>query len=873
MTSHLLRGSCALALLTVLLPAAVAQRNPSGVASPRLYQVSPAGGKAGTAVEVVVAGKHLEDAERLVFSHPGIKGEVVPAEKPEVDPKTKKPKPVKDALPAEHFKFKVTVAADVPRGNHDVRLVNKWGVSNPRVFVVGDLTEVAEKEPNNDVDAAQKVALNTTVNGTILNPTDVDYYVFPAKKGQRVVLSCLASSIDSRLQPQLEVYDARDRQLAFNRAYSGSDAVTDFVAPADGDYLVRLVQFTYTPGGQIPGGLPPGSTDFTYRLTISTAPWIDAVVPCVVEPGKPTTLTVYGRNLPGGKPDPQAKGEDGVLEVMTMPFTPPADCKGKLQFSGAVQPAAGWQDGVELRVRNEAGASNPYLLGLARAPVVLEAANNDTPEAAQPVQLPCEIAGRVEKRRDRDWYSFTAKRGETWTFEVISNRLGAPTYMTMVLRDPATKNEFYESPSNENMNQYSAAFFSRSEDPPAYRFTAQKDGTYQLLVASRAGDSVYGSRHTYAVRITKDEPDFRLIAISSAADTPDAPTVPAGGQEAFTVLVDRSESFAEDVELTVEGLPAGVTCPPQVLNAAMKTTTLVLSAAKDVAPWVGEVRIKGTATVNGAKVVREARPASIVWPNQPNQNTPNVSRLDRAAWVSVRGKAPFTLSPTIDKASLAQGDKATVKIKADRLWPDLKTPIQVSLMQPQNRPGSEVPNNLRFNNNQPVTINPGQAEVAVPVTVGNDVPPGVYNVVFRGQTQAPYSKDPAAKAKPNTFIVQPSAALAVTVVPKALAQLTLSTTQATVKSGGQVEVVVRVQRRFNYQGEFVVQLVRPEGVTGVEAGEVRIGPGQTEAKLVLRSPADAKPGPRNNLVVKATALFNGKVPTVHEAKLNVNVVK
>src|SRR5437667_252624 len=77
--------------------------------------------------------------------------------------------------------FKVTVGPDVPLGCHDCRLVGKWGVSNPRVFAVGDLAEVQEKEPNNDVEVAQKVELNSTINGNMAGPADVDYYVFAGK--------------------------------------------------------------------------------------------------------------------------------------------------------------------------------------------------------------------------------------------------------------------------------------------------------------------------------------------------------------------------------------------------------------------------------------------------------------------------------------------------------------------------------------------------------------------------------------------------------------------------------------------------------------------------------------------------------------------
>jgi hypothetical protein len=669
------------------------------------------------------------------------------------------------------------------------------------------------------------------------------------------------------------VYDNKDRQLASNRGYFGTDALTDFTAPQSGEYRIRVFLFTHTFRPAIAGNMPQGASDYFYRLSVSAAPWIDAIVPNVVEPGKPTTVTVYGRNLPGSKPDPKAIVEDCVLETMTMTVTAPAEAKDKLTYTGHVPPAMGWQDGFEVRVKNAIGSSNPFLVGIARVPVVLDNGTNDTPETAQEVQLPCEIAGRVEKRRDRDWYTFNAKKGDTWNIEVLSSRLGAPTYMAILMRLPATKSEFYESPLQESNNQFAMRFFSRSEDPPNYRFVVPADGKYQLLVTSRAGDTLYGPRHNYAVRISQEIQEFRLIALSSEVDVPDALNVRAGGQAAFTVLAHRPDGFTSDIELSAEGLPAGVTCTPQILNNIVRKTTLVLTATPEAASWVGEVKVKGVATINGTKVTQYARPAGIVWPIQPNQNTPTASRLEQGLWLSVRGKAPFTLTPTIDKADLVQGDKATVKVKLNRLWPEVKTPMQVGLMQSQNRQGSEVPQNLRFNNNQPVNINPGQAEATLPVTVANDVPPGVYNVVFRGQTQIPYNKDPMSKVKPNTFIVQPSLPLTVTVLPKAVAQLSLSTNSMNVKVGGQSEIVVRVQRRFNYQGEFKVQLVLPMGVTGVEAGDVTIPAGKDEAKLVVKVPAGQTPGGRNNLIVKVTAMWAGKTPTVHETKFNVNIVK
>ena len=476
----------------------------------------------------------------------------------------------------------------------------------------------------------------------------------------------------------------------------------------------------------------------------------------------------------------------------------------------------------------------------------------------------------MEKRGDRDWYTFSAKKGETWNIEVLSNRLGAPTYMMFALRNPISKSEMYETPLNENMQGYARKFFARSEDPPLYRFTAPVDGKYQLLVASRSADTLFGPRHYYQVRITRDTPDFRLVAMSSTNIQPESPQVAAGGNEAFTVLRVRGEGFTGDIELSIDGLPAGLTCPPQVLAAGVNQTSLVVTATAGAPEWVGEVKIKGTATIDGKKIVREARGGSILWPVQPNNNTITISRLDRSVMLSVRGRSPYTLVPTLDKAEVLPGGRAVLKVKLNRLWPEVKTPMQVQVMAGQQN--GELPSTLRVNNNQPVTIAAGQAEGTFNITIGNDVPPGVYNIVLRGQTQAPFNKDPKSKAKQNTFLVQASAPISLTVLPKSLATFTLANASPTIKVGGQMEVVVRVKRQFNFNGEFLVQLVVPPSVKGVEAGQVVIPAGKDEATLLLRVPAGTNPGNRGNLVVRATAQF-GKTPVPHEAKLNVNVVK
>jgi hypothetical protein len=87
------------------------------------------------------------------------------------------------------------------------------------------------------------------------------------------------------------------------------------------------------------------------------------------------------------------------------------------------------------------------------------------------------------------------------------------------------------------------------------------------------------------------------------------------------------------------------------------------------------------------------------------------------------------------------------------------------------------------------------------------------------------------------------------------------------------ELVVKLARNPGFAGEFKVQLVLPANVKGVSADEVTIPAGKDEAKLMLKIAPDAAPGNRPDLIVRAIAMQNGNVPTPHDFKISVNVVK
>ena len=133
--------------------------------SPVLNNIFPAGGQAGTSVEVTVAGSALTNVSVLRCSHPGI------------------------TCATENGKqFQLMIPGDVANGHYDLCALTANGLSSVRSFIVGQLPEQSEAKPNDSRNTAEVVPLDTVINGRIEKAGDVDHFAFTAKRGQRIVL-------------------------------------------------------------------------------------------------------------------------------------------------------------------------------------------------------------------------------------------------------------------------------------------------------------------------------------------------------------------------------------------------------------------------------------------------------------------------------------------------------------------------------------------------------------------------------------------------------------------------------------------------------------------------------------------------------------
>lgn len=687
-------------LVSILLLAAVARAD---LPSPRLDRVFPLGAGAGSSVDVEIAGADLDEPKALRFDHPGI-----------------------TAAPAKDRKFKVTVAANVPEGTYDVRVVCKWGVSSPRLFAVSHgLTELAEKEPNDDPATAQAVPVNCAVHGTTDGNKD-DVFRFPAKKGQRVVVECQAGKLDSMLDGTMTLTAADGKVLAASNDHFGRDPLIDFVAPADGDYLVAVHDLSYR------GGFP-------YRLVVTDRPHVEAVFPRAVQAGKPQTVTVYGRNLgPGSKPSAW-KVSDLPLEGKEETVTAPADllARGEFRFTDhptthTVLPTAATATLTGFQVRGV-----PVLV--TADPVVREAEPNDDPKKPQPISLPAVVAGRFDRERDADWYEFEPPDAGNYAFEVYCERVAGRADAYLVVVDDKDNRVTELDDLGPRVN----AFDGHLRDPSGV-VNLQGKKKYRVLVQDRYRRG--GARYHYVLTIRKAVPDFYPAVIHAQNPGPGGTTVRRGGATYLDVILHNIGGFAGPVTITAEGLPKGLHMAPTTIPNDTRGVA-VLWADPDAPDFVGPVRLLATGKAGETAITREVRAYTRVW-NNPDMNS---SRPTRELIVAVGDPAPFGLRPVADRVEVTAGQKAEVKLLLDRTWPDFKGAVTVIPLA--------FPGPIKMGQ---MTIPEGKAEAAVTLEVQAGTRPGEYTLAVLGQAQVPFAKD-AKTGKANTLVAQPSRPVTVVV--------------------------------------------------------------------------------------------------------------
>lgn len=538
----------ALILAVVLASAArvLAQQVPVDPTSTHIF---PAGGRRGTTVEVHVGGECLPPATNLRFWGEGVSAPPVLGDRvvtPNSPSPRRNPQELQVTYPKEWLSS-VRISPDAPLGPALWRLSCARGGTGARPFIVGDLPEVLESEPNNQSDLAQKVELPVTLNGQINGECDLDYFQFFAHAGDVIHADVVACRLGSALDPVVELYDPQGQRLRVQEARASADPVLAFRASADGMYRLMVSNVNFH-----------GGPDHVYRITLSTAPYIRFAFPPGGQAG--TTHTIELTSL----------GAEGAASIFTQDVVFPGDASATYWFT-------------------------PRMPGANRVPLVVgslnetvEAEPNDRQANAQELTWPITANGQFTTASDEDWYRLHLSAQTPIAVECLPAPRGAPTLAKVSVMDAQGK---VLATSNA---------FAGVDGRCRLEWTAAADGDYWLQLRDAQFGTSGGADFIYRLSIEAARPDFELSLKS------DALNLMPGARAELEVNVERRGGFAGAIDLAISGLPAGVKAENPQIPAGQVTHRLAL-VAEDTAPsCAAPLRIVGQTTIDNLSVERVA---------------------------------------------------------------------------------------------------------------------------------------------------------------------------------------------------------------------------------------------------------------------------
>lgn len=632
-------------------PAARPQAGP-----PYLASIFPAGGQRGQTVEVTVAGKNLQNILAVGVTGHGVTAKVIGTNK------------------ADSARLALTIVPDAELKERDLRVITAGGPSNRRRFMIGDLTETNEVEPNNDILHAQRLAsLPVVINGQVFQ-ADRDFYRFDAKAGQtlvfgvqaRAILPYVADAVPGWCDACLTLYDAKGKAIESVDDYRFKpDPVMVFKVPQDGEYLICLNDILFR-----------GRADFVYRLTAGALPYITDIFPLGGQRGTTVEVQLRGVNLPTNRLDLAIPADSPPVREVGFPDSSPR--------------------------------SNllPFAAGDARE--ALEREPNDATNQATRVEAPANINGRIQPPGDVDYFVFAAQRNQRLVCEVFARRLDSPLDSILTLFN-AKGEELQENDDTEDPTQ--ALVTHHADSRMVYTF--RQAGDYYLRIRDLQG--MGGEAYAYRIWIGPEHPDF-LLRI-----TPDNPRIGRGETVLLTLDALRRDGFNGQIAVSVQNLPNGFTASDALLAPGQNQVPLTITAPMDAELGVVSPAIIGTATIASNKLVRTAFPAEAVMQAFSFKYLSPTHDL----LLAVLEAAPFSVIPQVqpgEELELKQGGELQIPVKVIRRESvALQASISLQLLRP--------PPGLRA---EPVLIAEQSNEGSLLITATKRAALGRYNIIISG---------------------------------------------------------------------------------------------------------------------------------------------
>jgi hypothetical protein len=465
-------------------------------AAPRLNQLNPGGGQRGTELDVVFRGTNLADAEEVMFYSAGL--EVLSLQVPEGNK-------------GDQLRVRLKIAEDCQLGPQRIRVRTRTGLSDLKLFQVGALPVVDEKEPNTSLAQSQSIPRSVTVHGRI-DREDVDYFTVEARKGERLSVEVVGlrnglSQGADYFDPYLAIFGPDGQELARcdDAALVWSDAVLSLIAPADGPYVIELRDSAYN-----------GDGNALYQLHLGQFPRPRSVVPLGGRPGETLSVTFLG--------DPAGP----LTQEVTLPSEPVEQFGLFARDDGGTAPSWNW-------------------FRLSDLPNVVEQEPNNSRTEATPGQAPGACNGVLTEGDATDYFKFSAKKDQQFDIEVYARRLRSELDPVLAVYDAATGRQLAADDDARRPDSY-------------LRFKAPADGEFAVAVRDHLGEG--SDAHTYRVEIAPVIPRVLARPVEFSRYVQPQIIIPRGGAVGIVANVTRQD-VSGAVVFRGENLPEGVSleCP------------------------------------------------------------------------------------------------------------------------------------------------------------------------------------------------------------------------------------------------------------------------------------------------------------------------
>jgi hypothetical protein len=440
---------------------------------------------------------------------------------------------------------KLRISPDAAPGLSWLVFHNAEGASVQRPFVVGRFPELLETEPNNPIDpAAPPLALPVVQNGVLQKNGDVDTYPVTLKQGETLVANVEAlRTLGSPMDALVSISDERGFVLWQADDAPGFDPRWGFTAPRDGRYFVRVFAFPAAPDSGIRYS---GGATYVYRLTLTTGPVITRWTSQAVTVGVPATLHGHGWNTPSeGLPFEVTAAEPGWL-------TP--------RHPDALVLAPVW--------------GTPH-------PVVVATPENSR-EQPQTVPFPVVLSGGISTPRAVQAWAFPGVKDQTVRVQLATRAFESPLDGVVQLLGPdgGVLKTWDDDPHGDDELDVTAKL-------PA-------DGTYRLTIRERF--DLAGPDYGYLLTLSTPTPTVELTVPDSVYRV-----TPAAKLE-LPVALDRRFGFDQPLQVTIDGLPDGVTADPvtsEPKGDTAKSVKLTVQSTRGE-PWLGPLTIVAKTTAEPA---------------------------------------------------------------------------------------------------------------------------------------------------------------------------------------------------------------------------------------------------------------------------------